>query len=173
MRTDGSAAGPSAAPGGGAAAGRLPWWASIGSLVLALAGLVVSAYLTVEHYTSSVALACPDVGVINCQKVTSSQQSELFGLPVALLGLLFFVVMVVATLPVVWRVPSKALRRTRLGLAVLGVAFVIYLIYVELFVVDAICLWCTAVHVLTLALFAVVALGTASVSSIESSFTQD
>ena len=147
---------------GSDAATTVPRWASLGSLVLALAGLLVSAYLTVEHYTASATLACPDVGVINCQEVTSSAESEFLGVPVALLGLLFFLAMVAVTLPVAWRMPSASMRRTRVGLAVLGVAFVIYLIYVELFVLEAICLWCAAVHVLTLALFAVVALGTAS-----------
>jgi uncharacterized membrane protein len=38
---------------------------------------------------------------------------------------------------------------------------VVYLVYAELFLVDAVCLWCTVVHVLTVALFAVVALATA------------
>ncbi|MBO0808979.1 MAG: hypothetical protein J2P32_11850, partial [Actinobacteria bacterium] len=37
-----------------------------------------------------------------------------------------------------------------------GIGFVIYLIYVELFVVNAICLWCTSVHVITFVLFCLV-----------------
>jgi uncharacterized membrane protein len=42
---------------------------------------------------------------------------------------------------------------------------VLYLVYVELFVLDAICLWCTVVHVLSIALFAIIALGMAADSS--------
>jgi uncharacterized membrane protein len=38
------------------------------------------------------------------------------------------------------------------------VVFVLYLVWAELFRIDAICLWCTVVHVVTLALFAVVVL---------------
>jgi uncharacterized membrane protein len=133
--------------------------------VLSVAGLLVSAYLTVEHYSASTTLACPNTGVVNCQKVTTSAQSSFLGAPVALLGLLFFVAMVAATLPAVWRWTWPAVRYTRVGLTVLGVGFVIYLIYAELFLLDAICLWCTAVHVLTFALFAVVALGTAGDTS--------
>jgi uncharacterized membrane protein len=148
-----------------AAAVRVPRWCSLGSLLLSLAGLAVSAYLTVEHYTASTTLACPDTGVVSCQKVTTSPQSQFLGLPVALLGLLFFLAMVAITVPAMWRTPSLSVRRTRIGLTVLGVAFVIYLIYVELFVVDAICLWCTAVHVLTFALFTMVTLGTAAHTS--------
>ena len=36
-----------------------------------------------------------------------------------------------------------------------------YLAWAELYKIDAICLWCTAVHVLTAALFGVIAVGTA------------
>jgi uncharacterized membrane protein len=145
-----------------AVAASAPRWSSLGALLLSLAGLVVSAYLTVEHYTASTTLACPNVGVVNCQKVTTSPESQVLGLPVALLGLLYFAAMVAITVPAMWRTPSLAVRRTRIGLSLLGVAFVVYLIYVELFVLDAICLWCTAVHVLTFALFTVVTLGEAA-----------
>jgi len=45
--------------------------------VLCLVGLAVSAYLTVEHYSSSTTLACPESATINCVKVTTSSYSEL------------------------------------------------------------------------------------------------
>jgi uncharacterized membrane protein len=149
------------------AADRPPRWLSLGSLSLALLGLAVSVYLTVEHYTASTTLACPGAGAIDCVKVTTSAQSRFLGAPVALLGALFFVAMVALTLPVTWRWRARAFSRTRIGLTVLGVAFVIYLIYVELFVVDAICLWCTAVHIITIALFVLLALGAAATASAE------
>ena len=44
----------------------------------------------------------------------------------------------------------------RLALACAGIAFVMWLVYAELFVIRAICLWCTAMHVLTFALFVVI-----------------
>jgi uncharacterized membrane protein len=51
--------------------------------------------------------------------------------------------------------------QVRLGLAGLGVVFVVYLIFAELFLINAFCLWCTAVHLLAFLLFAVVALASA------------
>jgi uncharacterized membrane protein len=42
-----------------------------------------------------------------------------------------------------------------------GVLFVVYLVWAELFRIDAICLWCTVVHVVTVALFAVIVLAVA------------
>jgi uncharacterized membrane protein len=138
-----------------------PRWAGPTSLVLALLGVAVSAYLTVEHYSSSATLACPDSGVVDCVKVTTSSYAELFGVPVALLGLLYFVAMAALCLPVAWSSTRAWVHRARLVAVSVGAVFVLYLVWVELFRVDAICLWCTAVHVLAVGLFAVVALASA------------
>ena len=138
-----------------------PRWARLSSLILAVAGLAVSAYLTVEHYSSSTTLACPETGVVNCVKVTTSSYSTLAGVPVALLGLLFFAAMSALCAPVAWRAASPWVGRARLAGAVAGVVMVLYLVWAELFRIDAICLWCTVVHALTVALFAVLALAAA------------
>jgi uncharacterized membrane protein len=140
----------------------VPRWLPTTSLIIAALGLAVAAYLTYEHYTASSTLACSDNGLVNCLKVTTSAQSKVFGIPVALLGLLYFVAMVPLCLPATWRNPAPAIRYTRLGACVAGVGFVIYLLYAELFTIGNICLWCTAVHVLTLALFGVILFGGAA-----------
>jgi uncharacterized membrane protein len=137
-------------------------WSRWAAFFLSLAGLAVSVYLTVEHYTTGSVLACPQTGVIDCEKVTTSPQSVWLGVPLSVWGLVYFVAAVGATAPPTWRKGSAVADRVRLGMAAVGVLSVIYLIYVELFVVDAICLWCTAVHVLTIALFAVVVVGIAA-----------
>jgi uncharacterized membrane protein len=83
------------------------------------------------------------------------------GVPVALGGLLYFVAMLPLQLPRAWRSPSAALRHARLAWSLVGVAAVLWLVYVELFRLDAICLYCTAVHVVTIALYGLTAVGTA------------
>lgn len=134
-----------------------PRWAAPVTLALAAAGAAVAAYLTLQHYASGVALACPDTGTINCAKVTSSPESVVVGVPVALLGLVWFLALLALLTPAAWASPSGRLRTARLALVSLGVPAVLYLVYTELFTLHAICLWCTAVHVLAIALFAVVA----------------
>ena len=136
-------------------------WAPLTSTVLCLAGLGASAYLTVEHYSSSPSYACPESATINCLKVTTSSYSELLGIPVALLGLLFFLAMTPMCLPIAWRWDNPWLPKLRLAGLTIGVAFVIYLVWAELFRIEAICLWCTVVHVATVALFAVIVVGAA------------
>lgn len=133
-----------------------PRWAPVTAMLLCLGGLGVSSYLTVAHYASAAILACPDTGVVNCEKVTTSPQSVIFGVPVAVLGLAFFATMILPNRPRAWRQADPLTRLSRLGLATVGVGFVFYLVYTELFTIHAICLWCTATHVLAVALFAVV-----------------
>lgn len=134
--------------------------ASLPSLAFAVAGLAVSAYLTIEHYSSSTVLACPESTAINCAKVTTSTWSRLAGVPVAVLGLVYFAAMTLLVVPVAWQ--HRALDPVRVAGATAGMAMVIYLIWAELFRVDAICLWCTAVHVCTFGLFLAVLWRTAT-----------
>lgn len=122
--------------------------------VLALLGLADSIYLTVEHYTGSTSLICSDNGAVNCLKVTTSEWSHIGPIPVALFGLVFYVGMLALCSPWAWQVP--ALDALRLLGAVVGVLSVIYLVWIELFRVDAICLWCTAVHIVTVLLLGAV-----------------
>ena len=139
---------------------RPPKWASPVSLLISVLGLGVASYLTYEHYTGNKTLACSGNGAINCAKVTTSAESHIAGIPVALLGLFFFVGMTALCLPFAWRRQERMVRYARLGAATVGVGMILWLIYAELFIIKAICLWCTGVHALTVLLFAVVAAAT-------------
>jgi uncharacterized membrane protein len=134
--------------------GWIPWT----TLVLSIAGLAVATYLTYEHFTVSTTLACPDTGVVNCVKVTTSEYSHLLGIPVALLGSAFFAAMTMLSLPPLWRSPSPWPTRFRLIAVTVGVAFICYLIWAELFRINALCLWCTAIHAVTFLLFTLTAI---------------
>ena len=131
-------------------------WQPIASLVLSIYGLGASVYLTYTHFEPK-ALACVSNATFNCEKVTQSPQSEIVGIPVAVLGLFFFVPMLLACLPAAWRTADRRVHLARLALAVTGVGMIIYLIIAELFIIKAICLWCSSVHIVTLLLFVIVA----------------
>jgi uncharacterized membrane protein len=139
---------------------KAPRWASPISLLICLLGMAVASYLTYAHYTDVRNLACSDNGVINCAKVTTSAQSRFLGMPVAVLGLAYFVGMAALSLPWAWRRQEPIVRWVRLAAAVSGVAMVLWLVYAEFFIIDAICLYCTIVHGLTLVLFLVIAAAT-------------
>jgi uncharacterized membrane protein len=132
-------------------------WQPVSSLVLSIVGLGVSIYLTLTHFSSAVTLSCPaGGGAINCEKVTTSPQSYVLGIPVAVLGLAYFIPMLVLCLPVAWRSLNRWIHLARLLLSVAGVGMIIYLISAELFTIKAICLWCTSVHVITFLLFVLI-----------------
>ncbi len=146
---------------------RVPGWLIGGSLLLCLVGVGVSTYLTYEHYSGSTSLACPESSTINCVKVTTSSYASLFGAPVAVLGLLFFVAMTVLCLPQAWRSPQPWLPWVRALTLAGGAVFVVYLVWAELFRLEAICLWCTVVHVITVLLLGLVLVGEAFVEPVD------
>lgn len=132
-----------------------------GSPALALVGLGLSAYLTIEHYSANATLACPTTGSVDCATVTSGAESSVAGIPVAVLGLAFFVAMLALTLPWAWSSGAYAVHALRLVAVVVGMVFALWLIYAELFRINALCLWCTGVHVVTFALFTLVSFAAA------------
>ncbi len=127
-------------------------WRVATAMVLSLAGLGVSIYLTIDHF-AKIPLACSDTGVINCQKVTTSAQSHFLGIPVAVLGLAFYLAMTVINLPPLWYAADRRVHIVRLAMASVGVLFALYLVSAELLIIGNICLWCTSVHVITFLLF--------------------
>ena len=123
---------------------RVTRWVPVVSLGLALAAVAIASYLTAAHYTDPAALACPDTGIVNCALVTTSSWSVILGVPLAVLGLVWALVMAGLTVPWAWRSGARWVDSIRLALSGAGAAMVLYLVYVELFRVGAICLWCSA-----------------------------
>jgi uncharacterized membrane protein len=134
-------------------------WRPVTLLILSLFGLGDSIYLTLAHYSASVVVACADTGGIDCSKVITSPQSIIFGIPVAVYGLAYYVVTAVASLPFAWRRTTPRLLQLRLASATVGLGFVAYLLYTELYTIRAICLWCTGVHIVTFVIFVILVTG--------------
>ena len=126
------------------------------TFVASILGLGVSIYLTLAHYTNAVSLTCPLGGTghfIDCGKVTSSAESVVFGIPVAVLGLAFFVPMIVLLSPWAWASAHRYVAPVRLGMSIVSIGFISYLLYSELYTIHSICIWCTAVHILSFIIF--------------------
>jgi uncharacterized membrane protein len=101
---------------------------------VALAGVGIAGYLTWVHFDET-ALVCVAGG--GCETVQESSYAEIAGIPVALLGLASYAV--VAGL-VLWDTASA--RLVAAMLALVGLLFSLYLMAVQLFVIDAVCVWC-------------------------------
>ncbi len=117
-----------------------PRWQLV-SLGLALAGAGVAGYLTLVAYDESL-LVC---GLGDCATVQNSPYAKLGGIPIALLGLLMYLVLLVVGL-VRWRLVRQAelLTSANTSIALAGTIYSGYLTYLELFVIHAICQWCVA-----------------------------
>ena len=133
-----------------------PTWLQWTSLLLSLAGLGMSIYMTIAHYTSTNILVCSNKGYIDCAKVTTSPESMVFNVfPVAVLGLAFYVFMTAINTPWAWRSGIPAIWWARLAGIITGIGFVLYLIYAEVIQIGNLCLDCTTVHIITFLLFVV------------------
>ncbi len=131
-----------------------PAWIQWTALALSLAGLGMSIYMTIAHYTTTSILVCSNKGYIDCAKVTTSPESMVFNIfPVAVLGLAFYVFMVAINTPWAWRSGIAAIWWARLAGIITGMGFVLYLIYAEVIQIGNLCLDCTTVHVITFLLF--------------------
>jgi uncharacterized membrane protein len=128
--------------------GKVNRWLDIAIPVLAIIGLFVSLYLTYVEFTSTRAL-CGPVG--DCNAVQNSPYAKLFGvLPIGLVGAIGYIVILVVW---IWRhFKTDALARiagpAMFGMALFGTLFSIYLTYLELFVIHAVCIWCLSSAIL-------------------------
>ena len=118
---------------------------------LALIGLAIGAYLTYTHFAGLKPLCAGGKG--GCERIQNLAYAELAGVPIALLGALTHLALLV----------SLAFRGERAllvgaGLALVGFGFSLYLTYLELFETQAICQWCVA-NALLMTLLAIVTIG--------------
>jgi uncharacterized membrane protein len=116
-------------------------------LVLAVLGVAVAGYLVYVHYAN----IDPVCNIAHgCHKVQTSSYAKLGGVPVALLGLIGYVVILGALLA-----RGEVARMVAALTALVGFGFSLYLTYRELFTIDAICQWCVASAILMTGLAAV------------------
>ena len=119
--------------------------------LIALVGLFVALYLTLYKVGVIGELAC---SIGSCEAVQTSRWSTFLGLPVAAWGLAFYAsVLVIALTGLMERYEdSRPLALGMLALTAWGALFSLWLTYLELFVIRAICQWCVISAVLAVGL---------------------
>ncbi len=109
----------------------------VAALVLSILGIGVAGYLTYVHYADISPICAGGSG--GCAKVQASDQSKLVGIPVALLGLLSYV-----TLLVLNALRGDLARTGAALVAIIGFGFSVYLTIESVTVIEATCQWCLA-----------------------------
>lgn len=107
--------------------------------ILSLLGLGVSSFLFYE-YSIAGSIICPTGG--GCDVVRASTYSLFLGISIPILGIVFYLAMAVLSVMRSYIFPNKILFILQLLGSVVGVGFGIYLTFLEVFVIKAICFWC-------------------------------
>jgi uncharacterized membrane protein len=109
----------------------------------AVVGIGIASYLSYTHATNA-PLMCPTSG---CGQVQQSSYSELAGIPVAYLGVAGYGLILATTFTA-----RREAATVGAGLAVVGAAFALYLLVIQLAVIGAVCTWCVSSDAVLLAI---------------------
>ncbi len=106
--------------------------------LLTIAGLLDAAYLTYHHYVGNT-LAC--VAVNGCQFVTTSEYAVIYGIPLALIGLFYYISLLIGEL-IYFKTGINFFLYLCLTLCGTGTLVYLYLIHVQAGILHAFCFWC-------------------------------
>ena len=120
-------------------------------LVSAIAGLLVSSYLTYLSFSPPTSCPVGEYSIFSCNEVIYSQYAHFYGVSVALLGLGWFVV-ALGLIALAWR--DGRVMWAAVVWSLLGAAGVAGFVYTEIFLLGSICLFCTIAHIFGLAILA-------------------
>lgn len=107
-------------------------------LFLSTLGFLDSTFLTTQHYSRD-PLSCPLFG--GCDEVTTSAYSEILGIPVALLGVLYYGLIFLASLYSYLSENKKVLQLAGY-FTIVGLLCSLYFVFLMLFVLNALCFYC-------------------------------
>lgn len=111
-------------------------------IVLALFGIADSWYIA-QNESNQAGLTCDIKGLDGCNVVAQSQYSELFGIPLAVYGVGFYALLFVLVLYLAL-IPNRFGYEALIALSVSGALASVLFIFIQLAVIQAICIYCMA-----------------------------
>jgi uncharacterized membrane protein len=106
--------------------------------ILSLLGFIDATYLTIEHYLKA-PLPCSIFH--GCDLVTHSQYSMIFGIPISLIGALYYLIILICAIAYLDMKKDLFIKGAS-ALIVFGFIVSAFLVYLQLFVLKSICLYC-------------------------------
>jgi uncharacterized membrane protein len=131
-----------------------------GAIITALIGLAVSAYLAVAKLANKDVLCFEGMG--DCNIVNTSAYSMWRGIPVAVLGVIgYVVILAIIIIMTKQKDQSSIIILAFFGVTTFGTLYSLYLTYVELFIIHAVCPWCltSAIAMFVLFIISILILG--------------
>ena len=124
-------------------------WLPVLFLLLGAIGFTDATYLAVKHFLGT---PVPCSILKGCEQVTTSQYAAIFGVPVALLGAIYYLSIIILTVAYLDSRNRKFLNLAA-RLTILGFLASIYFVYLQIFVIKAICLYCMGSAITSTLLF--------------------
>lgn len=121
-------------------------------LVLAIIGVIDAGYLTYEHFSGTVPPCTTGIIFADCGKVLQSSYSEVYGIPLALLGFIHYTIESIVIAFAIFTT-HKLARRLTILLSTAGFLFSLYFVFLMIFVIEAICLYCLVSAIVSILLF--------------------
>lgn len=109
-----------------------------GFIVFALIGFLDASYLTIQHYNNGI---LPCYVFTGCDLVTSSSYAVVAGIPISLLGAIYYLAIIISGILYLDTGIKKALR-VLINLPIVGFLATLWLLFLQLFVIKAICFYC-------------------------------
>jgi len=126
-------------------------WLYKASMILVVIGILVSCYMTIYKLTNNNSMC---LGSGDCSTVNASKYSEIYGIPVGLVGVTGYTSILVMLL---LENRNAFLRRNGtlfiFGLSLTGFVFTLYLIYIEFAILKAVCPFCLTSQVVMTIIF--------------------
>ncbi|NWF68910.1 MAG: vitamin K epoxide reductase family protein [Chloroflexi bacterium] len=128
------------------------------SLFLVAIGIAISGYLSIVKLTDSSQI-CIETGPFNCDVVQSSVYAEFMGIPIAYLGLATYLTLgfLIAFENRIGLLKDYGVTLT-FGIALFAFMYSMWLVYLQVFRLEALCMWCLAHEIVMTLLFIVTAL---------------
>lgn len=120
--------------------------------ILALAGVLDTLYLTTSFFTHD-SVVC--ILGSSCDVVTTSVYATWFGVPVALVGLLYYLFLATGAAFIYYGLLAEKRFLFLKLLSIAGVAASAWFVYLQLFVLNSICTYCILSALLSLMIFSV------------------
>jgi uncharacterized membrane protein len=127
---------------------RIPKWIPIVFIMLASVGFADSTYLAIQHFQNEI----PPCTVGGCESVLTSQYAQVFGIPMSLLGAIYYLVMLVLLFLFV-DTKKEILLRLHGILSVVGFLASVGLMYIMIFIIKAFCPYCAVSAIVSITTF--------------------
>lgn len=117
-------------------------------MVFAFTGFIVSTYLTINHYADKL----PECSIGGCQDVLTSSYSTIWSVPISAFGIMYSLSLLIL-LGMLLEKKIKFIAQSIVFITAMAAVIAITLIYIQIFVLEAVCMYCAIMDSSSIVLF--------------------